>query len=599
MLARLPAASRHHPQPLDCQTPTPRPQTPTPLARLHICRSVRQPDRHLSTHLPSPVHPPIPPPATRCVCRYRSLLATLSSRAARPQYATAARPGPAGGGFRAVIIGAGPVGLRCAIELAMLGVGVQVLESRDRFSRLQVLHLWDWVEADLIELGIKGLDPSIFTGSDFRHVSTSQLQHSLLKVALLLGVTVRFGCSVADMRSLSTHLTAAPSGNTSALVATADRPPSVPPPASEPPPRAPLGRLTPVAGNAQGSRASPNGKRSKAKPSRAHTGSTAATAATAAALPDVLIDATGARCALFETLGLTQSTTRFARATCLVVHLRNHKTAEENNLQESTWSQQYHQAAFAALARDHGVVLQNIVYYRSTGAFSDAATHYFVMTTELEALVAAGALRSAAVEGPLTAASNVVTSRLEAYARAAIGAFVPTLAAQEMVPGQLSIFDFSERKQSSRAALLVDASLISGKPALAPAEGAAGCVLVTRVGDALQEPFWPEGLGINRGFLHVLDCADLVQGYAALRRRGAATDDEYAQLLERREALFAYTKRVSGANRLTELKPHCEPASKAKLAYTVDPHTRYASLPASLPPLPLPPTGEEENFFRI
>ena len=23
--------------------------------------------------------------------------------------------------------------------------------------------------------------------------------------------------------------------------------------------------------------------------------------------------------------------------------------------------------------------------------------------------------------------------------------------------------------------------------------------LVTRVGDALQEPFWPEGLGINRG----------------------------------------------------------------------------------------------------
>ena len=34
----------------------------------------------------------------------------------------------------------------------------------------------------------------------------------------------------------------------------------------------------------------------------------------------------------------------------------------------------------------------------------------------------------------------------------------------------------------------------------------------------MQEPFWPEGLGINRGFLHVLDCADLVCGFAALRR---------------------------------------------------------------------------------
>ena len=42
-------------------------------------------------------------------------------------------------------------------------------------------------------------------------------------------------------------------------------------------------------------------------------------------------------------------------------------------------------------------------------------------------------------------------------------------------------------------------------------------MLVARVGDALQEPFWPEGLGINRGFLHVYDTADLVQGFAALQ----------------------------------------------------------------------------------
>ncbi len=41
---------------------------------------------------------------------------------------------------------------------------------------------------DLIDLGIKFIDPSIFSGADFRHVQTSQLQHSLLKVAVLLGV---------------------------------------------------------------------------------------------------------------------------------------------------------------------------------------------------------------------------------------------------------------------------------------------------------------------------------------------------------------------------------------------------------------------------
>ena len=62
--------------------------------------------------------------------------------------------------------------------------------------------MWDWVEQDLIDLGIKSMDPTIFAAADFKHVSTSQLQHSLLKVALLLGVRVRYGCSVDSLRSL-------------------------------------------------------------------------------------------------------------------------------------------------------------------------------------------------------------------------------------------------------------------------------------------------------------------------------------------------------------------------------------------------------------
>ena len=67
------------------------------------------------------------------------------------------------------------------------------MESRAKFVRLNVLHLWEWVEADLIELGIKALDPSVFAAADFSHVGTSQLQHSLLKVALCLGVAFKFG----------------------------------------------------------------------------------------------------------------------------------------------------------------------------------------------------------------------------------------------------------------------------------------------------------------------------------------------------------------------------------------------------------------------
>ena len=49
------------------------------------------------------------------------------------------------------------------------------------------------------------------------------------------------------------------------------------------------------------------------------------------------------------------------------------------------------------------------------------------------------------------------------------------------MPGQLQIFDFSERKQSNRAASLVPGSDVFGSVAAGE-----GLLLVTRVGDALQ-----------------------------------------------------------------------------------------------------------------
>ena len=86
---------------------------------------------------------------------------------------------------------------------------------------------------------------------------------------------------------------------------------------------------------------------------------------------DVLVDATGARCGLFSTIGFEQVTAlKSARALGVVCHFVNAKTALENALPEANWAQQYHTARFARL-KDSGIVLQNIVYYRSTGAFSE------------------------------------------------------------------------------------------------------------------------------------------------------------------------------------------------------------------------------------
>ena len=179
--------------------------------------------------------------------------------------------------------------------------------------------------------------------------------------------------------------------------------------------------------------------------------------------------------------------------------------------------------------------------------------------------------------------------------RLAVAEFVPPLASAELVCEDgvqgVQIFDFSERKVSNKASVLIDAEQLGGS--------SGHQVLVTRVGDALQEPFWPEGLGINRGFLHCFDCADLIQGYASLLHKhgrhvhGEAADagseaaqareEASAELLQRREELFGLVKRVSGTNRLTELKPTRDHRQKP-CVYMVDPASRYVHLPRALPP---------------
>jgi hypothetical protein len=451
--------------------------------------------------------------------------------------------------LRTLVMGCGPIGLRCAVEMALLGHSVLALDQRPAFTRLNVLHLWDWVSTDLAELGIKALDPSVFASADFAHVGTSQLQHSLLKIALLLGVQIRLGASVKDLADLRA---VEPSNRNRRSL---DWPADV--------------RLSLDTHSLKAVRLPPTPQKDGG--------------ATFSA--DVLVDATGSRCPLFNDVGFEQITAlKSARALGVVCHFYNGKTAKENALPEANWAQQYHTARFKSL-KDRGVDLQNIVYYRSTGAFSSAATHYFVMTADADSLAAMGALRSMDVSPDMLCASaNVDRDALRAYVRIAVGEFVPELEHAALVEQQgVQIFDFSERKVSNRASVLLDAKPLGGKRNTQ--------VLVTRVGDALQEPFWPEGLGINRGFLHVMDCADLVQGYAAmLHEHGRliggdnATEREEAatSLISRREELFTLVKRVSGTNRLTELKPTLDQRSKP-IAYAIDPATRYVHLPRSLP----------------
>ncbi|XP_068157141.1 F-actin-monooxygenase Mical isoform X12 [Drosophila tropicalis] len=102
--------------------------------------------------------------------------------------------GMACSGTRVLVIGAGPCGLRTAIEAQLLGAKVVVLEKRDRITRNNVLHLWPFVITDLRNLGAKKFYGKFCAGS-IDHISIRQLQCMLLKVALLLGVEIHEGVS--------------------------------------------------------------------------------------------------------------------------------------------------------------------------------------------------------------------------------------------------------------------------------------------------------------------------------------------------------------------------------------------------------------------
>lgn len=73
-----------------------------------------------------------------------------------------------------LIIGGGPCGLRTAIELALLGAKVVVIEKRDTFSRNNVLHLWPYTIHDLRGLGAKKFYGKFCAGA-IDHISEYQL----------------------------------------------------------------------------------------------------------------------------------------------------------------------------------------------------------------------------------------------------------------------------------------------------------------------------------------------------------------------------------------------------------------------------------------
>eukprot|EP00928_Gymnodinium_smaydae_P008439 TRINITY_DN13079_c1_g3_i1.p1 TRINITY_DN13079_c1_g3~~TRINITY_DN13079_c1_g3_i1.p1 ORF type:complete len:631 (-),score=50.85 TRINITY_DN13079_c1_g3_i1:300-2192(-) len=101
-------------------------------------------------------------------------------------------------GTTVVIVGAGPGGLRLAVELCLFGATVHIIESRTTFSRYNVLKLWKFTELDLVGIGVLDLYTKLLS-YQVKRVPIAILQHTLLRVALTLGAQIHPACEIGGL----------------------------------------------------------------------------------------------------------------------------------------------------------------------------------------------------------------------------------------------------------------------------------------------------------------------------------------------------------------------------------------------------------------
>jgi len=125
--------------------------------------------------------------------KYRDIWKILQKKASQKPY-----EGRLAEGSNVLIVGAGPCGLRTAIETQMLGATTVIIERRDGFTRNNVLKLWKFLMEDLKSLGAKKLY-GMFCAGNINHCGIKTLQLILSKVAMLLGIRMVTPCKFVDL----------------------------------------------------------------------------------------------------------------------------------------------------------------------------------------------------------------------------------------------------------------------------------------------------------------------------------------------------------------------------------------------------------------
>lgn len=445
----------------------------------------------------------------------KQLWAKLDARCAKPEYVAAPCSRGRLEGRRAVVVGGGPSGLRAAIELSLLGLKVIVLERREGFTRLNRLHLWSWCGEELKALGARCLEPpplDFGSDPDLLHIGISELQTLLLKTALLFGVQVVTGAfySGVDWETDGWTVRVRNTPGSDALELR-------------------------------------DGKRMEIS----NVG--------------VVIGAGGLTCTVGRPLGMSSievSNRKSAEAIGLVCNFLPSGSVVaggDRSMRSFALARQFYEKLFEQLATETGVELENIVYTKSK------ASHYFVMTPTRKALADGGVFRDPSSR-PGLESTNIDRDALDRLVRKIV-AFrfkegeqtLPEAVAKS--DGDLTyadagpqLFDFSKMQRASEGLTFIE------PPDAADADDESNYLLAGLAGDSLIEPFWPEGLGIVRGFLGALDVS-----YAVARWSGGADRDEVCSEFT---AAYGQLKSLAAVSRGRVLRDDLS-------GYGVAPCTRY------------------------
>ncbi|TNN09264.1 [F-actin]-monooxygenase MICAL2 [Schistosoma japonicum] len=470
-----------------------------------------------------------------------------------------------------LVIGCGPCGMRCAIELALLGARVIIIEKRHTFSRNNVLHLWPYLIEDLKALGAKTFFGKFCAGS-IDHISIRTLQCILLKVALLFGVQVFRGVTYTSLIE--------PSASKDLPIFFHDTKVNVPsslftksfsipnqngfPSHHDEKKYINTDHMT-GSTNAVGNRF--NGKRHHRHYSPQQHKDTDYTNGgdkenkeywyekvkrfgwRAKLKPellvlknfhfDVLIAADGKR----SCLGFPCKELRCRLAIAITVNFINYHTPAEAQVEEiSGVARIFNQSFFSRLATDTGIDLENIVYYKDE-------THYFVMTAKKHSLLAKGVLKQDQDDSvSLLNKNNVDKKALQAYARET---------ASYVTSGALTRLDFALNSYGEPDVDIFDFTrMFAAEHSCNILEKNRCLLLQCLIGDGLYEPFWPTGSGCALGFMSALDAAWSV----SLLASGVHP----LKVIAQRESVYQHLSQTTAQN----MPPNFHD-------YTLNPLTRY------------------------